>query len=68
MQVGRGALHFKEGVLGYENWDPRQKQLGLSFAQRWKVCVCLSMFVAEIGFHDFVKQQFTFDVCAGKTQ
>ncbi|KAI5152671.1 hypothetical protein MUG91_G53n97 [Manis pentadactyla] len=37
MQVGRGALHFKGGVLGRENSDPRQKQLGLSFVQRWKV-------------------------------
>lgn len=68
MQVGRGALYFKGGVLGRENSDPRQKQLGLSFVQRWKVCVRLSMFVAEIGFHYFVKQQFTLDGCAGKTQ
>lgn len=53
---------------GRENSDPRQKQLGLSFVQRWKVCVCLSMFVAQIGFHYFVKQQFILDGCAGKTQ
>lgn len=26
------------------------EQLGLSFVPRWKVCVCLSLFVAEVGF------------------
>lgn len=68
MQVSRGALHFKGGVLGHENSDPRQKQLGLSFVQRWKACVCLSVFVAKIGFHYFVEQQFTLGGCADKTQ
>jgi hypothetical protein len=61
MQVGRGALHFKGGVLGHKDWDQRQEQLGLSFVQRWRVCVCLSVSVAAIEFHYFVKQQFTLE-------
>lgn len=68
MQVGRGALHFKGGVLSHEDPDPRQKQLGLSFVLRWKVCVCWSMFVAEVGFHCFAAQQFTLEGCAGHTR